>query len=608
MTSSEPENGRDHAEIPASDGPEHVTTNLQENKSAIMSKDTDPLQSSKGVGDERDDGKNHDMGDGAKGSQNDEVRSEELNSTLCKPSIWHKPPSQHVSARKPRNLVATHSQACKTIENQIREEVNAALLQAYNQTGDAVKKTIQDAHERQSTKMARTFDNLQEALREAGISHYNSSRRSLQDKDLEMTHLREEYEAKLKAKDEEIKALNESINNLRGSCRDKDAIIATTMETNKRQLEEQAKLFNAKEVSTHLLMAEQKRQTKQHLQNTKAKLKRRELQISQEIEAEKEEASRLSEKVQKYSKAIKNLRKTAETLSSDNKRLAEAQSKHMAIERRMESNDISEMLCKLSLEMSSFEITPIPDSDKEPSNHSRAIHPLSNMSQQESFEGTITKHDRACETFHEKVTKQFHAESDKAFSQILETISNVLKEDYIVRSSRTESAFENLGRTSQETRIGLYDIARQALQDKEQETAILREEYEAKLKAKDEEIKILTESVHDLCEKRRDKDDMIATMKQLNQVLLDQLQERRELYEFKEAEMQSCMVKERKEAEELLQNKEAEFRKDLLEAHTKTQAQAEEIAQLSHEIQVDSVTIECLQETLEKLWSDSDGK
>ncbi|KAF5979045.1 hypothetical protein FBULB1_5891 [Fusarium bulbicola] len=226
------------------------------------------------------------------------------------------------------------------------------------------------------------------------------------------------------------------------------------------------------------------------------------------------------------------------------------------------------------------------------------------MSQQKRFEANITKHERAFESLHEKFTKQFNAESEKAFSQTLKAISNVLKIEHTILSSKTESVFENIERTSQETRIGFYDIARQALRSKEPETAALREEYEAKLKAKDEEIKTLRESVHDPSVTDRDKDDMIATIKELNQTLRTQLQERMELYELKEDQMHRMAVKERRQVEELVRNKESEFRKGLLEAHKKTQAQAKKIAQLSQKVEEDAAMIKGLMEHNEELSSD----
>ncbi|KAF5547748.1 hypothetical protein FMEXI_5074 [Fusarium mexicanum] len=226
------------------------------------------------------------------------------------------------------------------------------------------------------------------------------------------------------------------------------------------------------------------------------------------------------------------------------------------------------------------------------------------MSQQKSFEANITKHERACETLHEKFMKQFNAESDKAFGQTLNAISNVLKIEHMILSSETECMFEDLERTSQETQIGFYDITRQALRNKEPETAALREEYEAKLKAKDEEIKTLRESVHDPSVTDRDKDDMIATIKELNQALRDQLQERKELYNLKEEERHLFAVNERRLVEELLRNKDAEFRKDFREAHKKTQAQAREIAQLSQKVKEDAVMIKHLSEGIEELSAD----
>ncbi|KAF5697402.1 hypothetical protein FMUND_15423 [Fusarium mundagurra] len=187
------------------------------------------------------------------------------------------------------------------------------------------------------------------------------------------------------------------------------------------------------------------------------------------------------------------------------------------------------------------------------------------MSQQEKLEARVQKHNQACEALHEELTKQFTVESDEDFSQILETVSNVLKKDYIMRSSKTKSAFENLGRISQETRVDLYDTARLFLKEKQQETAALREEYEAKLKAKDEEIKTLKDSVHNLREIRQDKDDMIASTKELNKSLLSQLQERKELYEAKEDKMLQSMAEQKKQAETRLEA----ARKRKLPAHAR---------------------------------------
>ncbi|RBQ69711.1 hypothetical protein FVER14953_07626 [Fusarium verticillioides] len=72
-------------------------------------------------------------------------------------------------------------------------------------------------------------------------------------------------------------------------------------------------------------------------------------------------------------------------------------------------------------------------------------------------------------------------------------------------------------------KTALYDTTRQSLQDQEREVTALQEEHEAELKAKDEEIKALMESANDLRENRRDKDDMIAMTKEMNNFLVGQL-------------------------------------------------------------------------------------
>ncbi|EWG47554.1 hypothetical protein FVEG_07626 [Fusarium verticillioides 7600] len=98
-------------------------------------------------------------------------------------------------------------------------------------------------------------------------------------------------------------------------------------------------------------------------------------------------------------------------------------------------------------------------------------------------------------------------------------------------------------------KTALYDTTRQSLQDPEREVTALQEEHEAELKAKDEEIKALMESANDLRENRRDKDDMIAMTKEMNNFLVGQLQELKELYKAKEENMRLLMTEQKKQAE-----------------------------------------------------------
>ncbi|KAI7760686.1 hypothetical protein LZL87_007898 [Fusarium oxysporum] len=132
----------------------------------------------------------------------------------------------------------------------------------------------------------------------------------------------------------------------------------------------------------------------------------------------------------------------------------------------------------------------------------------------------------------------------------------------------------------------------------------LREEYEAKLRVKDEEIKTLKDSVHDLRESRRDKDDMIATTKEMNKSLLGQLQERKELSKAKEENMYLFRAEQKKEAEVRLQKKQAELQKELLEARKKTHREAREKGLLSERIKSDAQTIKDLKKNVEQLASE----
>ncbi|KAF5687921.1 hypothetical protein FDENT_5211 [Fusarium denticulatum] len=88
MSSRQPENERDDAEIPAPHGAEHVTPSIQENMSASLDKDGDPPKSPKRVQDGCDDGKGID-GDGPNTRQNDGLRSEMVD----KPSLIQPPQS-----------------------------------------------------------------------------------------------------------------------------------------------------------------------------------------------------------------------------------------------------------------------------------------------------------------------------------------------------------------------------------------------------------------------------------------------------------------------------------------------------------------------------------
>ncbi|KAF5977918.1 hypothetical protein FCOIX_6250 [Fusarium coicis] len=157
------------------------------------------------------------------------------------------------------------------------------------------------------------------------------------------------------------------------------------------------------------------------------------------------------------------------------------------------------------------------------------------MSERGGLEGRITSYDETCKFLHENFTERFDTESDTAFSQTLEAVSQVRKMDHMSHSNKTKSAFEQPGQTFQENRI---------------QTAALGEEYEAKLKAKDAEIKALKEAVNDLRENRRDKEDMIATTKEMHNLLPGQLQELKELHKAKEENMRLSMVEQKKKKAE----------------------------------------------------------
>ncbi|KAF5580058.1 uncharacterized protein FSUBG_13497 [Fusarium subglutinans] len=94
MSSRQPENERDYAEILASDGPDHVTPSLQVKKSAIQGKDTDNLLSPKDAEDGCG-GKDYNS-NGPKTQQENNLRSE----MVGKPS-----PIEPIQSTSPRDPV-----------------------------------------------------------------------------------------------------------------------------------------------------------------------------------------------------------------------------------------------------------------------------------------------------------------------------------------------------------------------------------------------------------------------------------------------------------------------------------------------------------------------
>ncbi|PNP85148.1 hypothetical protein FNYG_01377 [Fusarium nygamai] len=220
------------------------------------------------------------------------------------------------------------------------------------------------------------------------------------------------------------------------------------------------------------------------------------------------------------------------------------------------------------------------------------------MSQREDLEACLVKHNQVFANVHEKFTEQLNAESVEALRKAFKTIGNHLETDHMERSSKMKSAFDELSRTLHETGIAVYDATQKSLEDKDLEITTLRQEYEAKLKAKDEEIQALKESVHDLRESRRDKDDMIATTKEMNKFLLTQLQDRKEPYEPKDKNMLASMAEQQKKAELQLQNQEAELRTKLLEKRKKSQAEVSDRGPLSERIEADAQTTEDPMETI----------
>ncbi|KAF5578515.1 hypothetical protein FPCIR_11556 [Fusarium pseudocircinatum] len=93
MSSRQPENERDDAEIPASHGTEYVTSSLQENMSAKLGKDSDPPKSPNG--------KDID-GDCPKMRRNDGRRSEMVGKPSSIEPLNSAPPRHPVNDKKDR--------------------------------------------------------------------------------------------------------------------------------------------------------------------------------------------------------------------------------------------------------------------------------------------------------------------------------------------------------------------------------------------------------------------------------------------------------------------------------------------------------------------------
>nr|RBQ92116.1 hypothetical protein FVER53263_07626 [Fusarium verticillioides] len=164
------------------------------------------------------------------------------------------------------------------------------------------------------------------------------------------------------------------------------------------------------------------------------------------------------------------------------------------------------------------------------------------MSQQENFEACFTKHNQACESLHEKFSEAYKTTCKVTSCQYFDIRGHRDKMELMEQPAEAISTILSHVAGMHGIETALYDTTRQSLQDQEREVTALPGEHEAELKAKDEEIKALKDSVNDLRENRRDKDDMIAMTKEMNNFLVGQLQELKELYKAKDENMRLLMA------------------------------------------------------------------
>ncbi|KAF5566063.1 hypothetical protein FPHYL_3976 [Fusarium phyllophilum] len=153
------------------------------------------------------------------------------------------------------------------------------------------------------------------------------------------------------------------------------------------------------------------------------------------------------------------------------------------------------------------------------------------MSQQENLEACFAKHSQACESLHEKFSEAYKSTCQATSRHYLGIMDHHDKMELMERPTEAIST----------------------ILSHEREITALQEEHEAELKVKDEEIKALKESVNDLRENRRDKDDMIAMTKEMNNFLAGQLQESKDLYKAKEENMRLLMAEQKKQAKTRLE-------------------------------------------------------
>lgn len=85
------------------------------------------------------------------------------------------------------------------------------------------------------------------------------------------------------------------------------------------------------------------------------------------------------------------------------------------------------------------------------------------MSQQESLEASIAKHNQACETLHEQFTENHKSTCQEVSRLALETM------ELMEQPSNAFSTLLGLVPALRGTEIALYDITRQLLQDAKRE-------------------------------------------------------------------------------------------------------------------------------------------
>ncbi|KAL5601702.1 hypothetical protein FOBRF1_009235 [Fusarium oxysporum] len=263
----------------------------------------------------------------------------------------------------------TQSMLVSTLTANLDHAINrleAKIAECKDMTVQSVE--YRESGKTQQAQFKRDLESCQTAMCQAVRSATDHFEKLLGDKAIDQ--LQREYEAKLDAKDQEIKHLSEKVETLIANCGDKEAVnqlLKQQLSTRDDQLNARDELCKAREdVARHAVSKEASshQETLRNLNNREKRSKLDLEKVTDQLESVKKELSHLG---RKYHLASQEVLELEEELKAQVEQAEEEEEAHMKeiiwlkqrIRAPFEANEITKILHDMALQVMELDISPI---------------------------------------------------------------------------------------------------------------------------------------------------------------------------------------------------------------------------------------------------------